>query len=127
MALAGAASGPGAGPEPGALLTYVLACALGLAAGPVLGAVQFLVLKRHLHRAGIWLWANALAWGAGMPLLFAGMDQVPWQKGDALHTAVMIYAVCAAAGAAVGAIHGSFLMRLLSRHRGCDTVRSSQC
>ena len=50
-----------------------------------------------------------------MPLLFAGMELVPWQTGGGLVTALATHAVCAAAGMAAGAVHGVFLLRLLTR------------
>ena len=80
--------------------------------GPVLGAFQALVLGRHVRRAGVWLWANVLAWGVAMPLLFAGRELVPWQTGGGLVTALATHAVCAAAGMAAGAVHGQGVERV---------------
>jgi hypothetical protein len=51
--------------EPPALVQYGLAALLGFVAGPVLGSAQWLVLRRHRRRAGLWLWANACAWAVG--------------------------------------------------------------
>lgn len=105
---------PGAPPpaEPSALVQYPLAAALGLVTGPVLGLAQWIVLRRYVAHAGRWLWANALAWGVGMPLIFLGMDRVPW-SGPAFAVLAAIYAVCALTGLVVGAIHGPFLGRLI--------------
>jgi hypothetical protein len=99
-------------PEPGAVIQYGLAAGLGLVAGPVLGLAQWVVLRRLVQRAGLWLWANAMAWAVGMPLIFLGMDFVPW-NGYPAAMFLAIYAVCGGTGLVVGAIHGRFLMRLV--------------
>ena len=97
--------------EPGPLVQYLLAAGLGLVAGPILGVAQWIVLRKHVARSISWLWANALAWAVGMPLVFVGMDLVPWD-GSAMAQGVAIYAVCLLVGFIVGAIHGLFLLRL---------------
>lgn len=99
-------------PESSALAQYALAATLGATTGPILGVVQWTVLRRYVRGAGHWLWANALAWAVGMPLIFAGMDQVPWAGPAALRVAC-IYSVCWVTGTAVGAIHGWILVRLV--------------
>jgi hypothetical protein len=98
--------------EPGALIQYGLAAVLGLVAGPILGFAQWTVLRRHVAGAARWLWANAAAWAIGMPLIFLGMDYVPW-TGPPAATVLAIYCVCGVAGLAVGAVHGRFLVELL--------------
>jgi hypothetical protein len=98
--------------EPGALVQYALAGALGLIAGPVLGFAQWTVLRRHVTRAARWLWASAAAWAIGMPLIFLGMEYVPW-GGPPAATLLAIYGVCGAVGLVVGAIHGRILLELL--------------
>jgi hypothetical protein len=113
MAFASADQGRTPPGEPPALVQYGLAAVLGLVAGPVLGSAQWLVLRRHRRRAGLWLWANACAWAVGMPLIFLGMELVPWERGG-IAAAAAIYGVCGAAGLAVGAIHGRMLLRLVS-------------
>jgi hypothetical protein len=112
MGLASEAAPTGAA-EPPAVLQYGLAVLLGLVAGPVLGCAQWLVLRRQRSRAGLWLWANAVAWAVGMPLIFLGMDLVPWEQGG-VAVVVPVYGICGVAGLAVGAIHGRILLRLLS-------------
>jgi hypothetical protein len=108
-----ASSGQSAAPaEPPVLLQYTLAVLLGLVAGPILGSSQALVLRRHTGRAGCWLWANAMAWAVGMPVIFLGMDLVPWSRGG-VAVGVAIYAVCGVAGMLVGAIHGRILLRMI--------------
>jgi hypothetical protein len=99
--------------EPPVVMQYSLAMVLGLVAGPILGSIQSLVLRRHTSRAGPWLWANAAAWAVGLPVIFLGMDLVPWSRGG-MAAGAAIYAVCGAAGLLVGAIHGRVMLRLLS-------------
>jgi hypothetical protein len=106
----GSPSGPSA--EPTQLAQMMLAAGLGLIAGPILGVAQWTVLRQFVNRAGHWLWANALAWAIGMPVIFLGMDLVPW-TGRPLIVALCIYGVCAATGVVVGAIHGRVLIQLL--------------
>jgi hypothetical protein len=95
-------------PEISDALQLLLAIPLGLVAGAILGVPQWRVLRRYVSRAGWWVLANALAWAAGMPLVFVAAGVRPEGSG--------LWAVplgLAAAGAVVGAIHGGFLVRLL--------------
>lgn len=112
MALGSPEPAASAPTEPGMVVQYGLAVALGLVAGPILGLAQWTVLRGLVAHAGRWLWANALAWAVGMPLIFAGMDVVPWTLHPAVVVLVM-YAVCGTTGLVVGAIHGLVLVRLL--------------
>lgn len=112
MALSASEHAAAAPAEPPALLRYGFAVLLSLVAGPVLGSAQWLVLRRHRRRAGLWLWANAAAWAVGMPLIFLGMELVPWERSGT-GTAVAVYAVCGIAGLVVGAVHGRTLVRLV--------------
>jgi hypothetical protein len=100
------------GGEPPAWLQYVLGAAMGAVAGPILGAAQWTVLRAHRAHAVRWLWANSVAWAIGMPIIFAGMDYVPWD-GSLMSRAAAIYVVCALTGVAVGLVHGFVLERLL--------------
>ena len=117
LSLTAAASSPGdtAPPfEPGSGLTLLLASALGLVTGPILGALQGRVLRQARPEVRGWPLANALAWAFGMPVIFAGMDRVPW-NGPASARVAALYLVCLAAGLVVGAAHGAVLRRLLTR------------
>ena len=58
-----------------------------------------------------WVWANAAAWAAGMPLVFVGMDFVPWESGT-LAVVAGVRCVCGITGLAAGAIHGRVLITL---------------
>jgi len=97
--------------EPNAYVQFGLAVILGLVAGPILGLVQCAVLRLHVKHASYWLWANALAWAIGMPLIFLGMDFVPWNSHWFFAT-ISIYIVCGIAGLVVGAVHGRVLIVL---------------
>ena len=99
-------------PEPGALVQYVLAAALGAVAGPILAAMQWTVLRTHVTNASRWLTANAAAWAVGMPVIFFGMDLLPW-GGNWLVLFLGFYVVCGVAGAVVGAIHGRWMVKLV--------------
>jgi hypothetical protein len=98
--------------EPAAVTQLLLAAGLGIVTGPTLGFAQWTVLRRVVDRAGRWLWANAVAWSIGMPLIVLGMDSVPW-GGHPLVVVCWIYALCGAAGVAVGAVHGRILVQLV--------------
>lgn len=100
--------------EPAAWLQYGLAVLMGLVLGVVLAFPQMLVLRRVSSRSGIWLPANALAWAVGMPLVFVGMDRVPWD-GPRVLIAASVVVTCVVVGATVGAVHGLFLRRVLAQ------------
>jgi hypothetical protein len=108
-------------PEPSALGQYGLALLLGAVTGPLLGLGQWLVLRRHVARAGRWIVANAVAWALGMVVIFLGMDQLPWQRGG-LVVVAGVYLVCGAAGALVGVVHGRVLRALLREARSVPRV-----
>lgn len=81
--------------------------------GAVLAFPQWHVLRHLVKGAWPWLPANAVAWSIGMTIVFAGMDRLAWTGGIA-GVADGVFFVCAMAGAAVGAVHGWVLLRLLS-------------
>ena len=100
-----------AGPEPDPMVVYTLAFAMGLVLGPVLGLAQWLVLRRFVGRAALWMPANSLAWAFGMVTIFVGADLV---FGSTSPVAVLLLVITlACAGAMVGAIHGLALVWLL--------------
>jgi hypothetical protein len=109
-ALAAAASASPSS-EPTLLMALGLAAILGCALGALLGLAQWLVLRRRTSRAERWIRANAVAWAIGMPIVFTGMDLVPWSEG-ALLVIPAICSVCWVTGLVVGAIHGRQLVRL---------------
>jgi hypothetical protein len=98
--------------EPSTVMQLGLAAVLGFVLGPVLAAPQLRVLRPQVAHSGRWIWANALAWAVGMPLIFAGMDRLPWESaGPPLYAGLFV--VAAVAGAVVGAIHGRVLEGML--------------
>ncbi len=107
-------------PPPG--IQYVLAAGLGLVTGPILGVAQWAVLRKHIAHSVRWLWANALAWAVGMPMIFAGMDLVPWE-GALWVKAPVVYLICFVVGLAVGTIHGGFLT-ILTRPAAANAMTS---
>ncbi|MDX2032729.1 MAG: hypothetical protein SF339_18780 [Blastocatellia bacterium] len=99
---------------PSELQVMLLAAAMGAVLGPILGLPQWLALRRYVRRAHWWIWANAAAWLAGMPLVFLGAGASPTGASPA-RIALTIAATILAAGAVVGAIHGAALLRLLKQ------------
>jgi hypothetical protein len=112
MGEATASSAPVA--EPPQWVVLLLAAGMGAVGGAVLSFAQWLVLRRSVSRAGIWIPANMLAWLFGMPLIFWGIDMA--FKMSALWQSVLLMAgTLFVAGAVVGAIHGLFLIRMEDR------------
>jgi hypothetical protein len=104
-------------------LMYGMAALMGAVLGPILGVPQWLALRRHVARAGWWVWANAAAWAVGMPVIFVGVGMVA-RGGLGLRAAVSGVAACAAAGVLVGAIHGVALVWLLGEAGEADPKSS---
>jgi hypothetical protein len=96
-----------------------LAALMGLLLGPILAVPQWLVLRRHLARAALWVPANAAAWSLGMVVVFAGMSRISF-GGFALGVVLGVAASLAVAGAVVGAVHGAALVWLLRRRADGD-------
>ena len=92
-------------------LVLLVAAGMGLGAGLVLSLVQWRVLRKQVDRAWLWLPANALAWAAGMPLIFAAVD-LAQKATSTLGSIAVMAAGIALAGAIVGAIHGRALLYL---------------
>ena len=102
--------------EPDQWIVLLLAAGMGAVGGVVLSFAQWLVLRRNVPRAGLWIPANMLAWMFGMPIIFWGIDLA--FKLPALWQSVLLMAgTLFLAGAVVGAIHGLFLIRLAAKHR----------
>jgi hypothetical protein len=92
---------------------FALALALGFLLGPLLAIPQAFVLRRYLGGAGWWVPANALAWGLGMVVVFAGASSVP--GGLRLWAlAAWIGGSCLLAGLVVGGVHGVALVWILA-------------
>lgn len=102
--------------EPPQWIVLLLATALGMVAGAALSFAQWLVMRKHVERAGWWIPANMLAWLAGMPLVFWGIDAA--QKGQPfLQTALIVSGALFLAGVVVGMIHGVFLVWMAGHDR----------
>lgn len=93
-------------------IVYLLAMPLGAIAGLILASAQWVVLRRWVARASLWLPANALAWLAGMPIIFIGASMVQ-PNTSALQAALTILIAIAVTGAVVGMIHGIVLVSIL--------------
>jgi hypothetical protein len=80
-----------------------------------MGVGQWLVLHHHVPRASRWVWANAVAWCAGL-IVFTGVTTPLWQPGQPTALIVLIGALGGLLMAAtMAAITGSALVRLLKQ------------
>jgi hypothetical protein len=90
--------------------------AAGLVAGTALlttiGGAQWLVLRHHVERAGVWVPANALAWVAGLAVVSAAMAMAP---GRPVLVALAGILGGLGMGLTVALVTGGFLVRLLER------------
>jgi hypothetical protein len=100
--------------EPSTVVVLVLAAAMGALLGPVLAVPQWFVLRRHVGGAGRWISAHSLAWAVGMPVIFAGID-VAQRTGSLVIVVFLMAVTLALAGAVVGTIHGTVLVRLAEK------------
>jgi deazaflavin-dependent oxidoreductase (nitroreductase family) len=80
-----------------------------------IGAAQAVVLRRHVHHAGRWVAANALAWLAGLPVVFVAFAVAP--EDPAIARAAVAVAGGAGMGLTVAAVTGRALVRLLRSPR----------
>lgn len=98
--------------EPALATVLLLAAGMGLVLGVVLAFPQWWVLRTAVPHAWVWLPANAAAWAAGMPIIFALIDLA--QRSNS--TAVIILTILMGlffTGAVVGAVHGLALVWLM--------------
>ncbi|GGU76912.1 hypothetical protein [Lentzea flava] len=80
-----------------------------------LGTGQWLVLRHHVRNASGWIWANALAWGAGL-VAFAAVTTPLWQPGQPTVVITLIGALGGLVMAAtMAAVTGFALTRLVER------------
>ncbi len=108
----GADTGGASSAQMSDLMVYTLAAVMGFVLGSILGVPQWLVLRRHLPKAGWWVLANALAWMVGMVVVFGGINFIP-SGGSTITIPLMLLLFLFVAGAAVGAVHGLVLIWLL--------------
>lgn len=102
---------PPPGLEPPLILQLAVMALAGFAAGPVLGGWQALALRRVTARPWSWVWANARAWAAGLPVTQLAAGGLPPDAPRWAWPAVAVPALLAT-GALVGRIHGPTLLRL---------------
>ena len=102
--------------EPAQWIVLLLAAGMGAVGGAVLSFAQWLVLRKKVQHAGIWIPANMLAWAFGMPIIFWGIDMA--FKMSALWQSILLMAgTLFLVGAVVGGIHGLFLIRLVENKK----------
>ena len=102
--------------EPAQGIVLLLAAGMGLVGGAVLSFAQWLVLRKHIRGAGLWVPANMLAWMIGMPAIFWAIDQA--QKLNSNYQIAPFMAVTLlVVGAVVGAVHGLALVRLAGKNQ----------
>jgi hypothetical protein len=97
--------------EPPEWITLLLAAMLGAVAGAILSFAQWLILRRKVKGAGVWIPANMLAWAFGMPIIFLGMD-LAFKMTEIWQSVLVIGGAILVAGIFVGAIHGRFMVVL---------------
>lgn len=89
---------------------------MGAVGGAVLSFAQWLAMRGKIPEAGIWIPANMLAWLFGMPVIFWGID-LAFKMPTVWQSVFVMAGALFAAGTVVGAIHGSFLVRLAGSKR----------
>lgn len=85
-----------------------IAAVAGIAVLLSLGTAQWFVLRDHFPGAHLWVWANALVWGAGL-LVFAAVTTPLWQPGQ---PPVLVALIGALGGLLMAAVTGAALTRL---------------
>ena len=89
----------------------VTTAVMGFGLGMILGFAQWAVLRRYVKNAGLWIFANGLAWAAGLPLLFSGHEVIQAEFAG-WEIVFYIFAPIISAAAVVGAVQGLFLVWL---------------
>lgn len=93
-----------------------LAAVAGMGVLLSIGIGQWLVLRHHVDDAFKWVWANAVAWCAGL-IVFTAFTTPLWQPGQPTALIALIGALGGLLMAAtMAAITGAALARLLGRH-----------
>ena len=102
--------------EPAQATVLLLAAAMGLFLGAVLGLPQRRVLQRVVPGAWLWVPANCVAWALGLPVVFAAVD-LAYGSGSAAASVAILVLALALTGAIVGAVHGLALVKLARQDR----------
>jgi hypothetical protein len=119
MSMGEAYGSSGPATEPAQWMVLLLAAGMGAVGGAILSFAQWLVLRKKVHPAGIWIPANMLAWTFGMPIIFWGIDMA-FKLSAVWQSALLMAATLFVAGAVVGGIHGLFLVRLKDNNSHID-------
>ena len=109
----GGASPGAASAEPPLWLILAGSAVIGIVAGALLSAVQWLVLRRSSAGAGCWVPAHSAGWALGMVVAIAGLDPVFDSEALLVQIGGSVL-VGLAMGAAAAAISGLALPPLLS-------------
>jgi hypothetical protein len=97
--------------EPAQWVVLILAAGLGIVGGAVLSFAQWIVMRKKVARASLWMPANMLAWMVGMPIIFLGIDVT--QNLSGMGWVILFMAgILLLTGLVVGAIHGVFLVHI---------------
>jgi hypothetical protein len=97
--------------EPPQWIILLLAAGMGAVGGAILSFAQWLVIRREVRGAGVWIPANMLAWTFGMPIIFLGVD-IAFEMSTLWQSVLVMAGMLFVSGAVVGAIHGRFLVSL---------------
>ena len=103
-------------PEPSPAMVITVAAVFGAVAGAVFGFAQWLVLRRYVKHAVVWIWANAIGWALAMAVIYVGasLPNAEWRVTAVIVTGAVTGIV---AGLAIGAVTGAGLVRVLKDPR----------
>lgn len=102
------------------LVVLLCGCLLPTA-GALVGAAQWMLLRKHLSRARWWLLANAGGWTLGLfagALLSAIVGSALGQSGNVILLLILLVIVGGIVGVIAGGVTGFALMRLLKTEPG---------
>lgn len=103
--------GPDDGATPPLMFVLVMAGALGLVMGALMGAAQAFVLRRHVRHPWRWVGISAAAWTPAMVIIFAGAT-LPDASWATLPVIVLGAVTGALAGAALGGVSAGLMPAL---------------
>lgn len=89
--------------------------------GALVGAAQWMLLRKHLSRARWWLLANAIGWALALfvgTLLATVVGSALGQSGNVVLLLILLVIVGGIVGVIAGGVTGYVLMRLLKTEPG---------
>lgn len=95
-------------PSPYFYITMAIFSGFGL--GALFGLFQWMVLRKHVHRAYEWIIANSIGWGLGLLWIYL-FASIPDESSNILFIVTMGVIGGSLAGLSVGAITGISLAR----------------